>query len=968
MIGTHIKNYEITGKLGAGGMGEVYLATDTRLDRRVALKFLPQEFASDPDRRRRLAIEAKTASSLDHPNILTIYEVDSYEGRPFIAMAYVDGVTLKEKMQQGRLPLEEAVRYAVQIASGLGAAHAGGIVHRDVKPDNILIDQNDRARLTDFGLARLKESSGLTGRGTTVGTVGYMSPEQAQGMEVDARSDVFSLGVVLYELLAGKRPFVAEHAAAALYSIVHEKPQPIREANPEVPEKLGLVVERALAKSPSERYADARALERDLRAVARELEFSRISSGSIVVQRPARRRRLAWGLAGILIIWLGSVLAFFPDLFHPKPSEVEAVENTLAVMYFENLSDPQDQSRLGDIITELLTTDLSGSEFLKVISTQRLHDLLKQEGFSPDRKIDRSIASKIAQRAGASRMLVGTLSNLGGRTILTAQLVDVASGEVVGSDRVDGIDVFTVVDDLSASIKRIIGLTEPQILAGDMPVAEATTTSAEAYREYLQGMDNYHALDWQDAHIHFDRALSLDSTFALAYIRKAVAYFSDGQKEKGLVMFAAAARNIDKVTGCDRLLIEAFAIDLGQHWDSEGAMRTLKRATVQCPTNKEPFFWIANFMSESEKQRDSAIYYARKALELDPDYPFALLTLANLLLAKEDYSAARSVIERYRNVRSKDVIPYGLLVEYAVGRHQLDSALVFSRQALQVARDHRLGYGSFAQVYALMGQPDSAIAWYERMMKADDNPFTQIGGFRQIGEVHKSWGRFARALEYYSRAGAVAEKAGLRDQESANQVFMGGLYRDTERLDDALRHYRKAEEFDSLSERGRLHIARTYARLGQPEKALEVVDKYRSEWAGRVDSTDLLADRYEIVALNNLAAGEYQKAIDNFLLCRKVGNDSTVYSLPLAEAYLQAGQSAAAISELSTFRKHAERQWPTGYYLKTLYLLAKANVAAGHPEDAIEPLQRFLVFWGDADWKTPMIDDAKNLYGQIVAQ
>jgi serine/threonine protein kinase len=291
MIGTRIKHFEVIEKIGAGGMGEVYLAKDTRLDRNVALKFLPREFATDPDRRKRLELEAKSASSLDHPNILTIYEIDEYDGQPFIAMSYIEGATLKEKTANGRLPLEDAVRYGIQIAAGLGAAHARGIVHRDVKPDNVLIGQDDRARLTDFGLARLKESSGLTGRGTTVGTVGYMSPEQAQGMEVDARSDVFSLGVMLYELFTGQRPFVAEHAAAALYSIVHEQPTPLREINPDIPEALALIVDRALAKSPSDRYADARALEADLRSVARQLEFSRISSGLNTARcRPSKTR------------------------------------------------------------------------------------------------------------------------------------------------------------------------------------------------------------------------------------------------------------------------------------------------------------------------------------------------------------------------------------------------------------------------------------------------------------------------------------------------------------------------------------------------------------------------------------------------------------------------------------------------------------------------------------------------------
>ncbi|MBD3299117.1 MAG: protein kinase, partial [candidate division Zixibacteria bacterium] len=583
MIGEQVKHYEIISQLGVGGMGEVYLAKDTRLDRQVALKFLPREIAGDADRRKRLELEARTASSLDHPNILTIYEIDDHEGRPFIAMAYVEGGSLKERLEQGTIDIEDAARYGVQIASGLGAAHARGIVHRDIKPDNILIDENNRARLTDFGLAKLKESSGLTGRGTAVGTVGYMSPEQAQGLEVDARSDVFSLGVLLYELFTGEKPFVAEHAAAALYAIVHETPTPVRELNPDIPEPLAAVVARALAKDPSDRYPDARAVESELRTIARDLEYSRVSSsGAYAVHaHPPKTKRFAWAAAGVIIILVGLVLTFSPGLFSSEEPEVQATENSVAVMYFENLSDPDDEERLGDIITELLTTDLSGSDYLKVVSTQRLHDLLSQEGYADRKRIDRDVATKIASKAGASRMLIGTLSKLGGRTIITAQVVDVSSGEVVGSQRVDGTDVFAVVDELSTRIKQEIGLSGPEVYAGDVPISEATTSSAEAYREYLMGMEYYHALEWEKAHEHFDRALELDSTFALAYLRKGVAYSSDGQTERGIDMLRQAGQYIDRTTGCDRLLLEAMSIHLAQNWDQEAALETLKRATTQ---------------------------------------------------------------------------------------------------------------------------------------------------------------------------------------------------------------------------------------------------------------------------------------------------------------------------------------------------------------------------------------------------
>jgi serine/threonine protein kinase/tetratricopeptide (TPR) repeat protein len=949
-------------------MGEVYLATDSKLGRPVALKFLPKEFATDPDRRKRLELEAKSASSLDHPNILTIYDIDEHEGRPFIAMAYVEGSTLKDKMANGRLPLDAAIRYGIQIASALGAAHARGIIHRDVKPDNVMIGTDDRARLTDFGLARLKESSGLTERGSTVGTVGYMSPEQVQGLPTDTRSDVFSLGILLYELLTGRRPFAAEHAAAALYSIVHETPTPPREINPQIPPEVSAIVEKALAKEPDERYPDAGALEEDLRTVARTLEISRISSGRMPALRPRRRFSLAWGVLGGAIMLLGLAFLFASHIFTGGGQELKANENTLAVMYFENLSDPDDRERLGDIITELLTTDLSASQFVKVVSSQRLYDLLKHQGATSPHRIDRDMATEVARKAGASRMLSGTLSKLGGRTIITAQLVDVASGDVVGSERVDGSDLYTMVDDLSIRIKHKLGLSEQEVMAGEVKVANVTTSSPEAYREYLQGMDFYYNLDWQDAHKHFDRALALDSTFALAYLRKGIAYMSDGQRDKGVAMLTAASRHAEHTTGCDRLLVEAFAKDLGQHWDPQAALRTLKRATVECPTEKEPLFWIANLLYENKRQMDSVIYYSRKALDLDPDYPFALLVLANALSDRKDYAGAKPVITHYLTARPKDWVPYALLSDIFVKQRQTDSAWVCARRMVDMAPELRNGYLQVANLYVLQGQPDSAIIWYEKMMASDRNLFTRIVGLRQIAAVHKSWGRFAKALESYRHAESVADSAKMTPQTSWVEQSVGSLFFDADRFDDAIAHYHRAAALDSLNLGAVLSEARIQASLGNQDKALELTRRLGEKWAGRVDSTVLQSGAHEIAACAASAIGDYQRAIENYLAARKISGDTTGWRARLAEAYIKAERYPEAISELTAFRNEAEMEWPTGQYVRALYVLADAQVKAGKPKDAIEPLQRFLVFWGNADWDVPIVKDAKRLYGSLSAQ
>lgn len=969
MIGQKIQHYEVISRLGAGGMGEVFLATDTKLGRKVALKFLPREFATDPERRRRLELEATSASSIDHPNILTIYEINDHEGQPFIAMAYVDGETLKDRMARGRLTQEQAIRYAVQLASALGAAHAHSIIHRDIKPDNVLIGKDDRARLTDFGLAKMKETSGLTNRGATVGTVGYMSPEQAQGMTVDSRSDVFSLGVILYEMFSGKQPFSAEHAAAALYSIVHETPTSLQVLDSNIPDPIIAVVERCLAKRPETRYPDGAAVESDLRAVARAMEISRISSGQLPVYRKTSKRRVVWATAGILTILVGIIFAFNGGDDGPTgPDEAVATENTLAVLNFENLSDPNDPERQGDIIADLLTTDLSASEFVKVVSSQRLYDLAKHESGNDDGKIDKSEAIRIAKRAGATRMLTGSLSKLGGRPIISAQIVDVSTGEVLGAERVDGDDLFAMVDDLSFRIKKRIGLTETQALAGDIPVSEATTDNPEAYRAYLRGMESYHALDWDEAHEYFDKALSLDSTFALAYLRKGIAYFSDSRTNEGFEYMAIARRYIDRVPTCERLLVEALAVDIGERRDYEAGLRTLKRSTIECPTHKEAFFWVANFSGGGfRNEPDTTIVYCRRALELDPDYPYALLSLGGAYLKKKDYAAAREVAIHYREARPKDVYPLEMLGDIYLAQGQLDSARNWYLRAIEVAPDQRNGYREIGRIFTLQGQADSAIAWYSKTL-ASDNHFTRQLALRSVASIHKSWGRFQESVGYYRKAAAMAEGAGLPSQEAGAHSSLGWLYMDTWQPELALQEFKKVSNLDTISPQGEMLQAYALVRLQRPDEARIIMKRVRQEWEGRVDSTQFTIEESAVEGYIALESKDYKKAHEHFLVTRNVMQDTTAWRGGIAEALIGMGRYQDALAELRQLRIESERNWISSDYLRGLYFEADALVKLGRNKDAVEPLQRLMVFWGDTDWEVPWLNDAKRLYSNLTAQ
>ncbi|HVP35362.1 MAG TPA: serine/threonine-protein kinase, partial [Terriglobales bacterium] len=356
MRGRIISHYKILEKLGEGGMGVVYKAQDTKLDRLVALKFLPPHLTSEVEEKERFIHEAKAASALNHPNIVTIHEIDEFDGQMFIVMEYCEGKTLKQLTEEGALPIKKVLDIGIQVCEGLTAAHKKEIVHRDIKSDNIKVNKEGQVKIMDFGLAKLKGATKLTKTRSTLGTLAYMSPEQAQGEEVDSRSDIFSLGVVLYELLTGKLPFAGEHQAAVIYSIINEEPQPIARFNNQVSAKLEDMVSKALAKDREERYQHADELLADLRRERKSLEYLKTGQipKEVTVPRPKRKFLPIAIPASVVFILVLLFLILRPFKFEVGPEKkATAEENRLAIMYFENMADREDKERLGEIVTEL---------------------------------------------------------------------------------------------------------------------------------------------------------------------------------------------------------------------------------------------------------------------------------------------------------------------------------------------------------------------------------------------------------------------------------------------------------------------------------------------------------------------------------------------------------------------------------------------------------------------------------------
>jgi serine/threonine protein kinase len=579
MIGELVGHYKILEELGRGGMGVVYKAHDTKLKRTVALKFLPPQLSTDPETKARFIQEAQAASALDHPNICTIHEIgETNDGESFIAMACYDGVSLKLKIEDCRLKIDESINIAIQIAQGLQKAHEKGIVHRDIKPANIMITEDGTAKILDFGLAKLAGQTRLTKTGSTVGTAAYMSPEQAKGEMVDHRTDIWSLGVVMYEMLTGKLPFEADYEQAMIYSIINEEPLPVSVLNEDVSAELEQIVNKCLVKNPDERFQTIDDLLAEFAVFSKEFDISFDESLPKILQRLWRKKlvRRIMAAAGIIMMVGVVYLIFWPKIIEPIP---------IAVISFENQTGDENKNRLRNIIPNLLITALEQSGRFQVVPWERLRDLLKQSGKEIIDFIDSDTGFELCRMEGISNLAVGTFVKMGDGDIIITDLkiLDVETKEILQTAQSKGKgenSIFeTQIDELTREVAIGFGnIPEEKYLESYQPITTVTTNSPEAYIYYILGKENYDTYHFPKAIDHFTKAVILDSTFAMAhiYLAKLGAYKGTDTHLKMVKKYRS------KVTQKEQFLLDFWYAYLKGD-DVSKSVRALKKATSLYP-------------------------------------------------------------------------------------------------------------------------------------------------------------------------------------------------------------------------------------------------------------------------------------------------------------------------------------------------------------------------------------------------
>jgi serine/threonine protein kinase/predicted Zn-dependent protease len=976
MIGKTISHYKILEKLGEGGMGVVYKAQDTKLDRIVALKFLPQHLTSDPVEKERFVHEAKAASALNHTNITTIYEIDEFEGQMFIVMEYCEGRTLKRIIEKETLSVRKVLDIGIQICEGLTIAHEKGIVHRDIKSDNIMLTPRGQVKIMDFGLAKLKGATRLTKTRSTLGTAAYMSPEQAQGEEVDQRSDIFSFGVVLYELLTGRLPFEGEHQAAIIYSIINEEPQPVARFNNQVSAKLEDMVFKALAKDKEERYQHIDDLLADLRREKKGLEYIKTAQIPKEAVAPKPKKKLLPFIVPASIVFIVALIFLIlkPFKFEVVPEKgAVAKENSLAIMYFENLVDREDKERLGEIVTNLLITGLSESQYLNVVSSQRLYDILKLLGKEGVKVIDKNVASQVATKAGAKWMLLGSILQVEPQVILTSQLVEVESGRVLSSERITGEPgekIFSMVDKLTVEVKKDLSLPAQAQKEETPKVADVTTHSPEAYRYYLEGGDYLYKMYTAEAEKSFRKALEFDSTFAMAYLWLATGV-GTGTEEEQKRLIAKAVKYSDKVSQKEKYYIKSQEANILGNYNQ--AIKELQKIVERYPDEKLAFLMIGGIYWDNLREFEESVRYLNKAIEIDPLYKLAYNTLAYVYNDIGDFDKSIWAINKYISLAPDEPNPYDSRADLYAYNGKIDQAIESYKKALEIKPDFYMSLPKLGDMYLFRKDYAQAESCFATLSSSSEKLWRSIGRLYLV-LIPLYQGKLEDALKVLDDGIAGDRMEQAEGEMNAYKHFgKASIYEEQKKMALALKEaeigieiLKKAKPNDPVY--GRDGYAYFLVKSGRIAEAEELAGALKKDLEGK-DST-LMHSYWWTLGEIELAKGDTNMALSYL---EKVYKESPTPSFSLrshlAEIYLKKGRLEEAVAELekALSRYDADRVWAT-MAVKAYYLLGLAYEKSGWKKKAIEKYEEFLDIWKNADPGIKEVEDAKERVKKLRAE